>query len=99
MQLILNLCRLITVNKEFARPAYDDDPIFDGHPSERASLVPDESSGRTAVWKFEAFATRRIWLVCTYGRADRAVVLELPAAFRRCVADFGKGVPVAVGRE
>jgi hypothetical protein len=75
-------------------PFEDDTPIqlmsvgvFDGHPRERASLVPDSdttSAGRrVAVWKLPENGTRRYWLACYYDRSRIAVTRILAGDIAR----------------
>ncbi|WP_446728889.1 STY0301 family protein [Pseudoduganella sp. OTU4001] len=76
--------------------------IFDGHPSEQASLVPDESTGNgsaRAVWKFEPFSGRRIWVVCAYRGTSKTVLLEMPASTRRCEVRFRRHRPQSIDCE
>lgn len=73
--------------------------IFDGKPSELASLVPDEDIGdgrTTPMWRFVAGGQRRIWVVCTYGASTGTVAVELPATTRQCAVQYRKKKPVAV---
>ena len=61
--------------------------IFDGHPRERASLVPDSdeaSAGRqTAVWQLDANSSRDYWLLCYYDRSRVALTHALARGITR----------------
>jgi len=61
--------------------------VFDGHPRERASLVPDaddEAAGkRTAVWQLSENGRRGYWLVCYYDRSRLALTRALPGEITR----------------
>jgi hypothetical protein len=72
--------------------------VFDGHPSELASLVPDKdiATGRNmATWNFKP-GGRAIWVVCSYRDTIRTVVRELPPAVLHCVVRYRSRTPVAI---
>jgi len=94
-------------------PFEDDTPtqlmsvgVFDGHPREQASLVPDSdeaSAGRrTAVWQLDASSSRNYWLVCYYDRSRVALTHALARGITRVEvtrdpqATVG-GLPVVTG--
>ena len=75
-------------------PFEDDTPIqlmsvgvFDGHPRERASLVPDSDTAsagrRVAVWMLPGNGTRHYWLACYYDRSRIAVTRMLAGDITR----------------
>lgn len=62
--------------------------IYDGRPSEQASLVYDDRiAGKgtwTAVWSFPSGATRPIYLACSYEGTKLILSRRLPASTREC---------------
>lgn len=66
--------------------------LFDGPPSELASLVPDQR-GQRDTWDVAAIrqAGRRGYLVCGYDRTAQKVEVEIPAAARRCTTTRAPG--------
>lgn len=62
--------------------------LYWGHPSRRASLVPDEEQARAGgtvgvVWKLGQ-GTERYWLECAYRNTDVVLFREVPARATRC---------------
>jgi hypothetical protein len=61
--------------------------VFDGHPRERASLVPDsdtESAGRRlVVWQLAENGTRHYWLACYYDHSRIALTRMLAGTVSR----------------
>jgi hypothetical protein len=61
--------------------------VFDGHPREQASLVPDsdtESAGRrVVVWQLAEKPARGYWLACYYDHSRIALTRMLPAGITR----------------
>lgn len=62
--------------------------VFDGHPREMASLVPDESTSSKeaiAVWRFRlSDSPRGIWIACTYTNTNAMFAMRLPSTVREC---------------
>jgi len=60
--------------------------VFDGHPREQASLVPDsdtESAGRRVVaWQLPENGTRHYWLACYYDHSRIALTRMLGAGIK-----------------
>ena len=60
--------------------------VFDGPPSEKADLVPDEGG-----WTFDVPSKEGFYLVCTYNHRPAAViklpagVIKLPAGVKACL--------------
>jgi hypothetical protein len=72
--------------------------VFDGHPSELASLVPDKdiaAGSNKATWNFKPKG-RPIWVVCSYRDVIRTVTQELSPGVRQCVARYRNRTPVAI---
>ena len=61
--------------------------VFNGHPLEQASLVPDsdtESAGRrVAVWQLAENGSRRYWLACYYDHSRIALARMLASDITR----------------
>jgi hypothetical protein len=75
-------------------PFEDDSPIqlmsvgvFDGHPREQASLVPDADTAaagrRVAVWDLPDNGTRQYWLACYYDHSRIALTRMLAGDVKR----------------
>lgn len=70
--------------------AFDNIAIFDGHPKERASLVPDRDleesgNGQTGIseWSFPS-GSKNMWLGCSYRGTPSELALRLPDGIRKC---------------
>jgi hypothetical protein len=65
--------------------------VFDGHPSERASLKPDREPARstqwTATWLFPR-GTTNTWLGCRYRGTEAMLARRLPDGLVRCTATY-----------
>ncbi len=63
--------------------------LFDGHPSELASLMPDQSKDSHAesisTWRIQASdAKRGVWIACTYSNTNAIFTMQLPPRLRQC---------------
>lgn len=56
--------------------------VFDGHPSEGASLVPDIKGPS---WTFPKIKERSIWLMCEYNQTTVRLIKELAKDITSCV--------------
>jgi len=70
--------------------------IFDGHPTDRASLVPDRgledsADGKTGVseWRFPG-GTKNIWLGCTYRGTPSMLARRIADGTLKCSAIAGR---------
>jgi hypothetical protein len=64
--------------------------LFDGHPSERASLKPDgepEAPSNLAKWLFPS-GTKNIWLACHYRDTGAVLIKPLPNDLKQCTATY-----------
>lgn len=64
--------------------------VFDGHPSEKASLKPDHEpdlAAPSAIWRFPN-GTSNNWLSCTYRGAEATLARRLPDGFILCTATY-----------
>ncbi len=70
--------------------------LFDGSPSELASLVP-EQQGRRVTWEvaYIGRAGRQAYLVCGYERGTRKLEVEVPGGSRACTFTLGTGDRIA----
>lgn len=70
---------------------FDNLEVFDGHPSELASLMPNnepERSGRfSAMWLFPQ-GTKNHWLGCYFKGTTGMLALKLPNGLARCTATY-----------
>ena len=66
--------------------------VFDGHPSEKADLVPQgmiEAGGRrVATWTLGENGTRHYWMSCTYNRTDIVLSRAIAPDVRTVVVDY-----------
>jgi hypothetical protein len=63
--------------------------VYDGPPSDEASLVPDQKKTRrelTSTWRFPTSRPRDFWLACVYGSSAIRLTRVIPANISRCVA-------------
>ncbi len=63
--------------------------LFDGHPSDLASLMPDQSKDSLnqsiATWRLKASDQKRgVWIACTYTNTNAILAMQLPAQLRQC---------------
>lgn len=63
--------------------------LFDGHPGELASLMPDQSkdshSESISIWRIETSdAKRGVWIACTYTNTNAIFTMQLPPQLRQC---------------
>lgn len=63
--------------------------LFDGHPSELASLVPDAKDETVwtitpEMWAYQKKEGRDMFLVCNYKGTKNAVTLKVPADTPKC---------------
>ncbi|WP_374583536.1 STY0301 family protein [Pseudoduganella sp.] len=74
--------------------------VYDGHPNDTASLVPDKSSSRghvhQATWLLAAERERDTWVGCSYKNSSLLLAQKVPPHARRCVLTYqrkGKSRP------
>jgi hypothetical protein len=67
--------------------------VFDGQPSELASLVPEVQKNKT-YWTFNKAKDRPIYLTCDYIGTAVRIIRPLPKEFTKCVAIESKTKPV-----
>ena len=74
--------------------------VYDGHPNEMASLVPDQSASRghvhRATWFLAAERERDTWIGCSYKNSSLLLAQKVSANARRCVLTYqrkGKSQP------
>jgi len=58
--------------------------IYDGHPRELASLIPDDPEKDEQVWTLQENNPRGYWLECWYGNTHLRLIKELPENTVRC---------------
>ena len=64
--------------------------VFDGHPYEKASLIPDQlpsPAATSATWRFP-LGTKNVWLSCSYRATGATLAWRLPDGVRRCTAAY-----------
>ena len=66
--------------------------VYDGHPKEMASLVPDidQEPSQPSTWELNS-ASHRYWLACVYKGTDAKYALNLPAGLSQCSSFDGSG--------
>lgn len=77
------------------QPRLESMMLFDGHPREMASLVPDEdqssSRGTTSIWHFQRTDPQRgIWVACVYTNTNAILTARLPDKLRQCIGAQGR---------
>jgi hypothetical protein len=88
------------------QPFKDDVPLslmsvalFEGHPDERASLIPDEETEaqgrRISTWQLRDNGERRYWIVCYYDRTKIALAHLIDPGISACVVTSDLTVSVA----
>lgn len=68
-------------------PKADGLTVFDGHPEELASLVPDNEpaeAGEMHFWTFPVHKERQIWVECTYQNKAVRLIRALPDGIVKC---------------
>lgn len=69
--------------------------FFEGHPSQMASLAPDQSreqKGKSVnFWKFEAKTSSEQWFTCMYSQTRVILARRLPAGISQCEVTYSKG--------
>lgn len=76
---------------EKARVPLDRVTFYSGHPSEKASLTPDdpESEDSSDRWTFVRAPNEDIWLSCVYAGSGAALARRLEASIKRCQVTYG----------
>jgi hypothetical protein len=73
--------------------------FFEGHPNQRASLVPDmqsEKNGRlVGSWRFAPSKARKYWIGCTYDRTNITLTRPLGPEISTCKVTYDKLVNIA----
>lgn len=65
---------------------FDHLALYDGHPNEGASLVPDnENASKNAFWTFEENNDRSIWVACHYRQSIVRLIRELSRSVKKCI--------------
>lgn len=67
--------------------------FYDGHPSEHASLAPDNSKGSKAIWTFDS---SNIWLACGYSNTDVQLIQKLTDTIKRCSVNYNSDFSAVV---
>lgn len=74
--------------------------VYDGHPNEMASLVPDHSTSsgtvHQATWHLSAERERDTWIGCSYKNSSILLARKVPPEARLCVLTYqrkGKSPP------
>ena len=66
--------------------------LYSGHPSEKATLVPDESSPRAGGsidrWTFTRSPNESIWLACVYSGTGAILAQRLGDSIKGCAVDY-----------
>lgn len=66
--------------------------VYDGHPSEMASLVPDRSTSHgpvhQAIWHLAGERERDTWIGCSYKNSSLLLVHKVSPNARRCVLTY-----------
>jgi hypothetical protein len=74
--------------------------IYEGPPSENASMVYDSESklhgGVVQTWKFQP-STHGYWLKCRYTNTSGEIARKLPAGIKQCTVAYERGVHFADG--
>ena len=60
--------------------------VYDGHPSEQASLVPDRTiknkNNLYSIWTFDLSSNRNIWIKCGFSRTTITLSKALPSGIK-----------------
>jgi hypothetical protein len=74
--------------------------VYDGHPSELASLVPDAGSDRgtihLAIWNLPSDRERDVWIGCHYRGSTVILARKIDRSARRCTFEYkreGRATP------
>lgn len=68
--------------------------IYDGHPQEGASLVPDNVHDKKDPYWTRHPGTESFWMGCFYRQSTVRLIRELPKTAKKCTLKFKKSAPV-----
>ena len=73
--------------------------IFDGHPKQRATLVPDaeakRNGNRVYTWHLASNRTQTYWIGCSYDRTNMMLIRPLDPGIASCQVTYDPRVTIA----
>lgn len=64
--------------------------FYDGHPKDMASLAPEKSNKKEAMWHFATKRERDIYISCGYHRSGIELIQVLPKNINSCVVFYDR---------